>query len=422
MTNSAWDSNADNQAWNISLNTDGLLSISNTTYDVGTNSTITPGSKSGLPECGTKLPLGNSPLSTTHSLPSLCSSSGNISQVLTTNDETTTIRNINSSANTDFVFESRGIPIRPNQTPISGQRKPRDSNALKCDFPGCHSRATFKRKYELQRHMKKHERKETYPCPAIDCDRKGSRSFYRADKLAHHLRTGHGDNDSYLCPLARCLTHPMSFDEIKLHARNHHWRCNSVVVNILRRILGSQRQCMLKNCLKRLDILKMQSHLLDHTMNERLEEIAVIQQMGYDAETVKVICPLCELLLHNHGEFATHLQSVHLTTDSAHLAKFQESVANFTSNYGLPRDIIWYPWKVWYDYDTVESMVCPTCGQPASTRRPVDRIDHHLQLLPDQNEVRPYRWDILRLCPNFGTHPVFDDVRPPILKYNFPVA
>jgi Zinc finger, C2H2 type len=297
---------------------------------------------------------------------------------------------------------------------LSSSRKSRDSNALKCDFPGCHSRATFKRKYELQRHMKKHERKETYPCPAIDCDRKGSRSFYRVDKFAHHLRTGHGDNDSYLCPLAECLTHPMSFDEIKLHARGHGWKCNSIV-QTLRRIPARQRQCMLKNCLKKLDIFEMQSHLLDHTMNERLEEVAVIQQMGYDAETVKVICPLCELLLGNHGEFAAHLQSVHLTTDSAHLAKFQESVANIIPVYEFQRDVIWSPWGARH---VPKNTVCPTCGQPASTR--VDRIDHHLQLLPDQNEVRPYRWDIFRLCPNFGTHPVFDDVRPSILKHDFP--
>jgi len=302
---------------------------------------------------------------------------------------------------------------------LNSSRKPRDSSALKCDFPGCHSRATFKRKYELQRHMKKHERKETYPCPAIDCDRKGSRSFYRADKLVHHLRTGHGDNDSYLCPLARCLTNPMSFDEIKLHARSHDYRHNSVV-ETLRRIPATQRQCMLKICLKRLDILEMQSHLLDHTMNERLEEAAVIQQMGYDAEMVKVICPLCKLLLCNHEEYAAHLQSVHLTTNSTHLAQFRESVAKFAWDFEFQKSI-WYSWGVRYLCgDTVKSMVCPTCGQPASTRRLVDRIDHHLQLLPDQNEVRPYRWDILRLCPDFGTHPVFDDVKAVVFQTAYP--
>ena len=122
VTNSGWDLHTNNQAWNISLNADSLLSMSNTTYGVGTGSTITPGSESGPPECGTNLPPESSLSPTTHSLPTLCSSSGNILQVLTTNDETTTIRNINSSANTDFVFESRGVPIQPNQTPISGQR------------------------------------------------------------------------------------------------------------------------------------------------------------------------------------------------------------------------------------------------------------------------------------------------------------
>lgn len=419
MTNFAWDSNTNNQAWNIGLNADGLLSISNTTYGVGTSSIITPGSESGPPECGTKLPLENYLLSPTHSLPNLCSSNGNISQVLTTNDETTTIRNINSSANTDFVFESRGVPIQPNKTPISSQRKPRDSSALKCDFPGCHSRATFKRKYELQRHMKKHERKETYPCPAIDCDRKGSRSFYRADKFAHHFGTRHGDNDTYLCPLAKCLTNQMSLDEIKLHARSHESRCNSVV-EIVQRIPATQRQCMLKNCLKRVDILGMQSHLLGHTVNERKGEAAVIQQMGYDAETVKVICPLCKLLLHNHGEFAAHLQSAHLTTDSVHLAEFRESVANIII-LPFPEYPIWNSWSAQPPYwQTMQSMVCPTCGQPASTQRPAVWIDHHVQLLLDQNEVRPYRRDILRLCPGFSTHPVFNDIRAVVFERGYP--
>ncbi|XTI87392.1 hypothetical protein V2W45_412488 [Cenococcum geophilum] len=294
---------------------------------------------------------------------------------------------------------------------LSSSRKPRDSNALKCDFPGCHSRATFKRKYELQRHMKKHERKEMYPCPAIDCDRKGSRSFYRADKIVHHLRTGHGGNDSYLCPLAGCLTHPMSFDEIKLHARSHGWKCNSTV-KILRRIPARQRQCMLKNCLKRLDILKMQSHLLGHTMNERLEETAAIQQMGYDTETVKVICPLCKLLLRNHGGFTAHLQSVHLTTDSTHLAQFRESVAGILCNVFSPNGLSWETWRVqYYHWNTTESMLCLTCGQPALARGQLGEIDHHLQLLTKPDEIRPYRWDILRLCPDFGSHPVFDDVK-----------
>ena len=163
----------------------------------------------------------------------------------------------------------------------------------------------------------------------------------------------------------------------------------------------------------------MQSHLLDHTMNERLEEAAVIQQMGYDAETVKVNCPLCNILLGNHGGFAAHLQSVHLTTDSAHLAKFQESVASFLLGAEF-QWVIWDPWRVkhWYS-DAIKSMVCPTCGQPASTR-PADWIDHHLQLTPDQNEIRPHRWNILRLYPAFGSHPVFDDVKAVVFKKTYP--
>lgn len=86
------------------------------------------------------------------------------------------------------------------------------NQGFKCDFPGCRSKAVFKRKYELMRHRKKHDKKDTFPCPVLGCDRSGPRAFYRLDKLHDHMRRNHiwgrwlPDVDPSMAPSA--MIHP----------------------------------------------------------------------------------------------------------------------------------------------------------------------------------------------------------------------
>ncbi|OCL15100.1 hypothetical protein AOQ84DRAFT_136847 [Glonium stellatum] len=387
---------------------------------VGIDPPLKPESEPRLPECGAWPVYGDSSPSKTHSIPPSCPLNEAESQAPALNNRTTATRNIGPFADTEFVFESRAILIGPNQAPISRQRKPRDGSALECGFPGCHSRATFERKYELQRHMKKHERQVTYPCPAIDCDRIGLRSFYRMDKPVHHLRTGHGNNDSYRCPLEECSVGPMPIEGIALHTRDHRYTSNRML-RVFQRIPRDKRQCMLKGCSKQLSIWNMQSHLTSRTINHRMKETSVIQRMGYDAETGKIICPLCKALLCNHDRFITHLEYDHFIADPAHFSKFKES----TNDMPLPGPR--YSWKSWmpHSYLTVlgsnwtmvgsnwtglQGRTCPTYRQPASSGDRPGHVDHHLQLRADL-DVRPYRWDILRLWPEFDSHPVFNDIK-----------
>ncbi|GME26667.1 Regulatory protein brlA [Neofusicoccum parvum] len=56
-----------------------------------------------------------------------------------------------------------------------------------CTVQGCNSKG-FMRKYELERHMKKHNRAQVFPCPVGGCQfSQPTKAFYRRDKLQSHL-------------------------------------------------------------------------------------------------------------------------------------------------------------------------------------------------------------------------------------------
>lgn len=327
-------------------------------------------------------------------------------------------RNMQSNAVSDFRFESGAIPIEPQSSISSKTRKPRDPNDLKCQYPGCRSTATFKRKYELNRHMQKHDK--PLPCPVVHCERRDLRPYYRIDKLTDHLRIAHREDEDCLCPVTNCTAVPMTFDLFKLHARNHSYSCFQEYAGIgcPGRVSIDARQCAIENCQKWLPISEMQNHLRSHKGSERLRERTVIEQMGYDAATTKIVCPvpLCNHRFRDHAEFAEHVEAVHLTTDMAHLDKFRQHMRNWLSRsgrYSFTLGRAWQSWGGFLQY-SLSKEFCPACGESCASEDGIFwRIDHHLVLLKDPNEVRPYRREILRVCPEFSTHPVFSDILPP---------
>jgi len=60
--------------------------------------------------------------------------------------------------------------------------------------------------------------------------------------------------------------------------------------------------------------------------------------------------------------------------------------------------------------------MCPTCGADAGSgpEKLFGEIKHQLDLLVPSDQIKPYRWKILNLLPEFGSHPVFLDVRPTV--------
>src|SRR5437762_355385 len=49
--------------------------------------------------------------------------------------------------------------------------------SLRCTLPGCPTKP-FNRRFELERHMRKHNPHATYECMAIGCNRVGNKGFY----------------------------------------------------------------------------------------------------------------------------------------------------------------------------------------------------------------------------------------------------
>jgi hypothetical protein len=90
-----------------------------------------------------------------------------------------------------------------------------DQEDLRCTYPGCPYTGTFKRKYELQRHERKHNQSEQQRCLGMGCDKE----FYRLDKLWDHIRAS--QHTVFKCPVVDC---PMTFSalqEVLQHFSEH---------------------------------------------------------------------------------------------------------------------------------------------------------------------------------------------------------
>lgn len=88
----------------------------------------------------------------------------------------------------NHVDRSVGYQIELDTTLASSPVSPKPFN---CTVQGCNSKG-FMRKYELERHMKKHNRAQVFPCPVGGCQfSQPTKAFYRRDKLQSHLQNVH---------------------------------------------------------------------------------------------------------------------------------------------------------------------------------------------------------------------------------------
>ena len=111
---------------------------------------------------------------------------------------------------------------------ILNSEEPTNLTGRKYNFPGCRSKRTFKRNYELQRHMQMHEWTETFDCPAVNCKHRGPKAFYRSDKLKAYVNVAYDEHTMFARPVAGCLSArtAISRDTLALHIRNHdHGAC-----------------------------------------------------------------------------------------------------------------------------------------------------------------------------------------------------
>ncbi|GAB7328576.1 hypothetical protein MBLNU13_g00526t1 [Cladosporium sp. NU13] len=151
---------------------------------------------------------------------------------------------------------------------------------------------------------------------------------------------------------------------------------------------------------------------------------------------VRVICPVCRTITADAVQFMRHLSTDHLqtsTSTSGGYVHFEQWKAYWRQN--IPKDsaaelknlLPWSRIDYFLAFTRILKYRCPCCSfsvadvggrfwaQANQYQKEKHALiqEHHLSFLRPEAEVvaelYPYRMAILRLCPEFVTHPVFAD-------------
>jgi len=207
------------------------------------------------------------------------------------------------------------------------------------------------------------------------------------------------------------MTAHVPLNLLRLHARYHNIDINkspnlAASYDFLKvlRSFSMARKCDLKKCKRWFSATEtnhLQEHLLSHSLDDRLSQRDIIREMGYDPNTMRIICPICHQNFTNSAQFIPHLETAHLTTNVDHWLSFKRQVP--ADNPATPQ----YIWQGWVNKDGAsEECFCHYCGNYASSQGN-DWIDHHLGLLKVSDEIQTTRANLLRLLPDFAEHPIF---------------
>jgi hypothetical protein len=228
--------------------------------------------------------------------------------------------------------------------PSKGSTQHADGKSLTCDHAGCSYVGTFRRQYELQRHIAaKHTKEKPFWCPVIGCIKgKGAPAFARPDKLTTHMRTVHRDkNVQAICPAATCPDTALEVDVLGVHIKLQHLRYKpgGVMGGMFRAVMNAastdHRYCPLWFCKARVNLEAFPSHLLNHTSDELGAFIPTLVQEGYavgrvgcehggggagstdypcscKVTSIKLMCPICASCHESRLSLKIHVEEVHV--------------------------------------------------------------------------------------------------------------
>jgi hypothetical protein len=304
---------------------------------------------------------------------------------------------------------------------------------LECAFPGCDHEGAFARKYELKRHMRsRHGADQAYTCGALGCFKRGTSrwTFSRLDKLTDHIRAMHAHAAPFSgCPAKDCGIGPLPLDVLGAHVQRAHRRCEAEARSILNATTARRRKCPLSGCNNRLFsldtfIVHLQGHKAEDVHAARSNwcfeslafDFAFASGMGDEAVTgvtIGIACPACSTTSSTFEQFRLHLWSSHLFLDpsqgAGHFFAWRDALAQVV---GPLSGMV--PWE----NSTLQlrhAIRCPQCIHSASgssfTSTGLGTQHPGLMKSLDQIvlELGLVRMQILRLYPEFLTHPIFDD-------------
>lgn len=321
----------------------------------------------------------------------------------------------------------------------------RTKSAWNCLYKECSHLGTFRRRYELNRHIRvRHEGGKSFSCPYRGCFKgRHAPSFARPDKLTAHIRAVHHRQagQSLICPAENCVAPPLELDLLGMHIKKRHLGI-AYSLESLRALANAASpeywHCPLWNCGVAIRLPSVLTHLLGHSPGE-LESIAdellsvnyvlvrgstpvfaTPEWAGQHLDStriagVRVLCPVCALECDDHAAFESHIDEVHLVhrNKQRHFRSWRDYAREHN---------IWRkgetlkPWTKWEPRRAWKRIQCPSCDFYQPVLR-IDRyyrykkvVDHHIGMLADPEEIKPYRRDILKLYPDFATHPIWNDM------------
>jgi hypothetical protein len=334
-------------------------------------------------------------------------------------------------------------------SPNAGQPPKRHGRRQLLDKPDkftclhCEDNVTFSRKSDLKRHERlKHSHKNNrhFQCSAKGCFRgQAPWTFARSDKLTSHIKDTHNlDTIFSHCPINDCSFGSFPLEVLGVHIRRAHPGhgegravLNATSCKVLR--------CPLWRCDNHFTAKTLPQHIISHNREEvdavkpSLEQLGLLLQSipGRDI-TVQVVCPICNTVSTDIENFTSHLATAHLYTSqvggSEHFENWKAYLRQNSQKFYVATIDKLVPWSS-LDITTLSAkrdFRCPSCpfsvagvggygpDQPAKERA---ITEHHLSFLRPEAEVVkelcPHRMQILRLWPEFVTHPVFADFDQP---------
>jgi len=148
---------------------------------------------------------------------------------------------------------------------------------------------------------------------------------------------------------------------------------------------------------------------------------ATIAHGHHQVSVIQVICPVCKAANVNFEQFVHHLWASHLFVNkpngTEHFLEWRDALKRLVRETSRTSVTDMHPWtKLTADlrYRETRQFGCPKCPFSSNAYSGHSARDHHLTLLRPEVDVAaelyPVRFQILRLYPEFATHPVFYDL------------
>ena len=202
-------------------------------------------------------------------------------------------------------------------SPAKDHAEHRTDVEIRCTYPRCKYEHTFRRQYELDRHVSaKHEIEKRFWCCAAGCIKGNSApAFSRSDKLTDHIRAMHSRPDArFDCPLLGCQNQDTLYlEELPAHIERAHNGRGLHARSIVN--AAGKRTCPLWDCRKHVAFLQFVPHLSTHTLEELASVSMELLDQGYILTNTDIalrcLVDTCSYVSSSHHTIIEHIKTQH---------------------------------------------------------------------------------------------------------------